>query len=62
MPPSTHTTDSQGGLSKLADAAEKVDDLSRSAQAQRELLTSKQQQADAALASIQVRCQPLACY
>jgi hypothetical protein len=54
----------QSGLSKLSEAAGRVDELSREAHAQRTQLTAKQAEADAALSHIQVRasgggCRPL---
>jgi len=47
-------TEPQGGLSKLSGAAAEVDQLGREAEGQRAALTTKQRQADAALAHIQV--------
>lgn len=48
------TTDTQGGLDRLAEAAATIDQLSRQAHAQRTLLGQKQAEADAALSNIQV--------
>lgn len=44
----------QGGLDRLAEAANTVDELTKQAEAQRSLLTAKQSEADAALTNIQV--------
>ena len=54
---SSQTSESRhliAGLSKLQDAAEFVDKLSKKAQSQKELLKAKQAEADAALAKINV--------
>lgn len=44
----------QSGLSRLAEAAKTIDELSQQAQLQRALLARKQEEADRALADIQV--------
>lgn len=44
----------QSGLSRLAEAASTIDELSQQAQVQRALLAQKQEEADRALTDIQV--------
>lgn len=44
----------QSGLSRLAEAAKTIDELGQQAQLQRALLAKKQEEADRALADIQV--------